>query len=130
MMSKKSPGGGMFPYYYKDGELFGAHYESFSGREQDLLVLMRAEEAFIIEQNHPLPYWANFYGTKLTDTVLREFTQSTHRLQRYIPKLAVVGCSLIDRWRLKQMVKQTGIGIPVRYFSEAEEAKTWLVSEA
>ena len=59
-MSKKSPGGGMFPYYYKNGELFGAHYECFAGREQDLLELMRVEEEFIIKQNHPLPYWANF----------------------------------------------------------------------
>ena len=120
----------MFPYYYKNGELFGAHYESFAGREQDLLELMRVEEEFIIKQNHPLPYWANFYGTKLTGAVLREFTQSILRLQSYIPKLAVVRCSLIDRWRLKQMVKQTGLSIPVRYFRDAEEAKTWLVSEA
>jgi len=129
MISKKSPCGAIFPYYYKNGELFGAHYESFSRREQGLLELMRAEEDFIIKQHYPLPYWVNFYGTKLTDEILSEFIQSINRLQRYIPKLAIVGCSVIDIWRLKQVVKKTGMNIPVRYFIDTEDAKTWLVSE-
>ena len=130
MISKKSPGGANFPYYYKNGELFGAHYESFAAREQGLLELMRAEEEFFIEQNYPLPYWVNFYGTKLTHKVLSEFMQSVNRLQRYIPKLAIVGCSVIDKWRLEQVRKKmVGINIPVRYFSDPEAAKTWLVSE-
>lgn len=55
MISKKSPGGSIFPYYYKNGELFGAHHESFARREEGLLERMRAEEKFLIEQNHPLP---------------------------------------------------------------------------
>jgi hypothetical protein len=129
MISKKSPCGANFPYYYRDGELFGAHYESFTKREQGLLELIRAEEEFIIKQNYPLPYWVNFYGTKLTDEVLSEFIQSINRLERYIPKLAIVGCSLIDKWRLKNVVKKMGTNIPVRYFSDPEDAKTWLVGE-
>ena len=128
MISKKSPGGATFPYYYKNGELFGAHYESFATREAKLLELIKAEEEFFIKQNHPLPYWVNFYGTKLTDTVLSEFLQSINRLQRYIPRLAIVGCSFIDKWRLDQVRKKMGMHIPVRYFSDPEDAKTWLVS--
>ena len=129
MTSKVSPGGAIFPYYYKNGELFGAHYESFTKREQGLVELMRAEEEFFIKQHYPLPYWVNFYGTKLTDEVLSEFVQSIKRLQTYIPKLAIVGCSLIDKWRLKRVVKKIGINIPVRYFSDPEVAKSWLVGE-
>ena len=129
MISKKSPGGAIFPYYYKNGELFGAHYESFASREQELLERMRAEEEFFIKQNYPLPYWVNFYGTKLTNKVLSEFMQSVNRLQRYIPKLAIVGCSVIDKWRLEQVRKKISMNIPVRYFSDPEDAKTWLVSE-
>lgn len=129
MSSKKSPGGSVFPYYYKNGELFGAHYESFAGKEQGLLERMRAEEQFLIEQNHPLPYWVNFYGTRLTPTVRNEFIQSVGRLQRYIPKLAIVGCSVVDRWRLEHARDRKSMTIPVRYFSDPEEAKTWLVSE-
>ena len=37
MLSKKSPCGANFPYYYKDGELFGAHYEGFTRKDEGLL---------------------------------------------------------------------------------------------
>ncbi len=131
MITKQSPGGSNFPYYYRNGELFGAHYESFASREEELLARMKAEEEFIIKQNYPLPYWVNFYGTRLTDRVLSEFIQSLNRIQRYIPKLAIVGCSLLDRWRLGRVAKKINmkIPIPVRYFRDPEDAKAWLVSE-
>lgn len=129
MTSKKSPGGSIFPYYYKNGELFGAHYEGFARREQGLLERMRAEEEFFIEQNYPLPYWVNFYGTRLTNKVLDEFIQSIDRLQRYIPKLAIVGCSVIDQWRFEHVRKRKSLNIPIRFFGDPEEAKTWLVGE-
>ncbi len=131
MISKKSPGGSNFPYYYKNGELFGTHYGSFASREEELLELMKAEEEFIIKQSHPLPFWVDFYGTKLTDKVLGEFIQSIHRLQRYTPKLAIVGCSWLDKWRLGRVEKKIKmkIPVPVRYFSDPEDAKAWLVSE-
>lgn len=131
MFSKKSPGGANFPYYYKNGELFGAHYESFASREEELLELMKAEEEFFIKQNHRLPYWVNFYGTELTDKVLGEFIQSVNRMQRYIPRLAIVGCSRVDRWRLGRIEKRLNMKLPfpVRYFSDPEDAKAWLVNE-
>jgi hypothetical protein len=129
MLSKKSPGGANFPYYYKNGELFGAHYESFEEREQDLLALMRAEEEFMIKQNHPLPYWVNFYGTNLTNVISIEFMQSMNRLNRYIPKLAIVGCSIIEKWRMEKARKEVSLPIPVRYFNDPEVAKCWLVNE-
>jgi hypothetical protein len=93
---------------------------------------MRAEEEFLIKQNHPLPFWVNFYGTQLTDRVLTEFVESTNRLRRYIPKLAIVGCSLFDRWRLGRIEKRLNLKLPapVRYFSDPEAAKTWLVGES
>ncbi len=131
MPTKKSPGGSAFPYYYKNGELFGVHFGSFFDDEEGLLALMKAEEAFIIEQNYPLPYWADLCQSKLTDPVLTEFIHSMDRLRRYIPKLAIVGCSFIDKWRIKRLEKRLGIVLPapVRFFSDPEVAKTWLVSE-
>ncbi len=131
MLSKESPGRANLSYYYRNGKLFGTHYEGFASREDELLELMKAEEQFLIEQNHPLPFWVNFYGTQLTDRVLSEFVQSMNRLRRYIPKLAIVGCSLLDRWRLRRVEKRLNMKLPapVRYFSDPEAAKTWLVSE-
>ena len=131
MQKKLSPSGANFPYYYKNGELFGAHYESFDSREDELVELFKAEERFVIQQNYPLPYWVNFYGTRLTDRVLSEFIQSMNRLHCYIPKLAIVGCSLLDKWRFARVAKKNNvkIQIPVRYFRDPEDAKAWLVSE-
>ena len=69
MVMRKSPGGSLFPYYYKGGELFGLHYGSFFTDEEGLL----------------------------------------HKL-----------------------AKKSGVKfpMPIRYFSDPEEAKTWLVSES
>ncbi len=47
MPARTSPGGSMFPYYYKNGELFGVHFGSFFNDEERLLALMKAEEEFI-----------------------------------------------------------------------------------
>ncbi len=131
MPSLKSPGGSMFPYYYKNGELFGVHFGSFHEDEAGLLALMKAEEEFIIQQNRQLPFWIDFYETRLTDKILIELFNSINRLHSHITRLAIVGCSLKDRWRIKRLGKKLGLQfpIPVKYFSDPEEAKTWLVSE-
>ena len=42
---------------------------------------------------------------------------------------AIVGCSVIDQWRLEHVKNRKSVNIPVRYFSDPEQAKTWLVSE-
>ena len=121
----------MYPYYYKNGELFGVHYGSFFNNEDGLLALMKAEEAFMKKQNCQLPLWIDFYETKLTDRILTEFLHSMNRLHPHIPKLAIVGCSCKDQWRIKRLRKKLEVEFPVlvRYFSDPEEAKTWLLSE-
>ncbi len=132
MVLKKSPGGSIFPYYYKNGELFGAHFGSFFDDEAGLLALMKAEEAFFLDANRQLPYWVDFYETRLTDRVMLEFSRAICRLQGRITRLAIVGCSFRDRFRFRRLVKRNGIvfGLPVRFFNDPEVAKTWLVSES
>jgi hypothetical protein len=127
----KSPGGSLFPYYYKDGELFGWHYGSFFNNEEGILARMKAEEEFLIKAHRQLPLWVDFYETKLTEKVLIEFSKSIFRLQKLIPKLAVVGCSFFDKRRLHKINNKLGykFTMPMRFFNDPEEAKTWLVSE-
>ena len=131
MVLQKSPGGSIFPYYYKGGALFGLHYGSFFNDEEGLLARMRAEEQFITNAVRETPLWIDFYETKLTDTVLTEFSNSILRLQGHITKLAIVGCSFRDKRRLMKLLKRSGRAFPgpVRFFSDPEQAKTWLVSE-
>ena len=132
MLTQKSPGGSIFPYYYKGAEIFGLHYGSFFADEDALLARMAAEEAFIAGTHRQLPLWVDFYESKLTDRVLGEFSRSMLRVAGHITKLAIVGCSFRDKRRLLRLGRQAGapLPMPVRFFSDPEVAKTWLVGEA
>lgn len=57
MLLKKSPGGSIFPYPYKNGELFGLHLGSFGTDEEPLIAWMKAEEIFFNEQKRSLGLW-------------------------------------------------------------------------
>jgi hypothetical protein len=130
MLSKKSPSGAMFPYYYKNGELFGMHLDSYEDQEDDLIAMMKAEETFLLEQSHPLAgMWLNFYGTRLTERVLNQLTEMICHFQPRITKLALVGCSFWDRRKINKLFQEAGVGgqLLVRFYSDPEEAKTWLV---
>jgi len=131
-MNEKSPGGSMFPYYYKGGEIHCLKYGSFFADEEALMAVMKAEEDFIARRNRSLSIWVDFYETQLTDAVMLKFMESMKRLSTRIVKLAIVGCSSRDRRRMKRMGKQTGneISVSVRYFRDPEDAKTWLVGKS
>lgn len=132
MVIKKSPGGSIFPYYYKNGELFGLHLGSFKSSEEGVIARMKAEEFFIIQQGRSLPLWIDFYQTVLTRHVVSELVETLGHIQKYTPKLGLVGCPPIARWRIRSLMRKTGhlSTLPVKYFEDPEEAKTWLVSES
>ncbi len=130
MLSKKSPSGAMFPYYYKNGELFGMHLDSFEDREDDVIAMMQAEEAFFLAQTHPLAgIWVNLYGTRLTERVLSQLTEMICHIQPRISKLALVGCTSLNGRKIHQRFRKAGLGekLMVRFYSDPEEAKSWLV---
>ena len=132
MALQKSPGGSAYPYYYKGGSLMGLHYGSFFNDEEALLARMQSEEEFITNSVRQTPLWIDFYETKLTDTILNEFSGSMLCLQSHITKLAIVGCSCWDKRRLLKSLKCSGgeFQVPLRFFRDPEQAKTWLVSES
>jgi hypothetical protein len=131
MSLKKSPGGSYFPYPYKGGELFGLHLGSFGTNEYGVISRMKAEEIFFIQQNKSIGLWIDFCQTKLTDRVIGESIEMLEHICNRIPKLGLVGCSLIDRWRINRLLKKTGrlSALPVKYYDDPEDAKTWLVKE-
>jgi hypothetical protein len=132
MQTKISPGGSRFPYYYKGGEIHCLKYGSFHADEEALLAVMKAEEIFIANPNQQLLVWVDFYETKLTHEVLSEFSESMNRLRPHIIKLAIVGCSVWDQYRLYLLSREAGRELPtaLKFFSDPEVAKTWLVSES
>lgn len=131
-MRTKSPGGSTFPYYYQGGEIHCLKYGSFFANETALFAVMKAEEKFIAQPNRRLRIWVDFYETQLTDAVVLEFVESMHRLGNHLIKLAIVGCSRKDSWRLQRVGRKAGglASVPVRFFRDPEDAKTWLVRES
>jgi hypothetical protein len=122
----------MFPYYYKNGELFGMHLGSYENREDELIAMMKAEEAFFLEQNHSLAgMWLDFYGTQLTMRVLAQLAEMICHLQLRITKLALVGCSFWDQHKIEKLFREAKLrgGLIVHFYKDPEEAKSWLVGQ-
>jgi hypothetical protein len=132
MPLKTSPGGSIFPYFYKNGEVFGLHFGNFKSDEAGVLVRMQAEQAFFLDQERTMAVWMDLYQTRLTGKVLEGLMDFlVHTCQR-VPKLGLFGCSRIDRWRITRKLKKTRFisSINVKFFDDPETAKTWLVSES
>ena len=128
MVVKKSPGGSVYPYNYKGGELFGLHLGSFFNNESGVIDRIKKEESFILKQNMKIGMWFDFYQTQMTDKVINEFIDTIFNLQNHIIKMAIVGCSIKDKWRINRIAKKR-VSIPLKYYDDPEEAKTWLVTE-
>jgi len=128
MVIKKSPGGSIYPYNYKGGELFGLHLGSFLENETGVIDRIKKEESFILKQNMKIGMWFDFYQTKMTDKVINEFIDTICTIQNHIIKMAIVGCSFRDKWRINRIIKKR-ISISIKYCDDPEEAKTWLVTE-
>ena len=131
MLSKQSPGGSTFPYYYKGGELFGLHLGSYFENEAGVMAMMKAEGAFIMAQNRKIGLWIDFYETKLTPRVMAELIEMLKLIHPRLSKLAIVGCAFSSKWKLNRLIKKADYlsSLPFRYYTDPEAAKTWLVSE-
>lgn len=125
----KSPGGSIFPYYYKGGEIHCLKYGNKYKNEEELFELMKQEEEFIFRTNKKLKIWVDMYMTSVTSKVLEELLNNLKKLNNSIDRLAFVGLSGMNQWRLKRCIKKAGIKHRISYFSDPEDAKTWLVSE-
>lgn len=120
----------MFPYYFKNGELFGLHLGSYFSNEDGVIAMMKAEEIFFTKQQRPIGIWIDFYETKLTDRVIRQFVEMINHMSPQLTKLGIVGASRVARWKINRGIKKADLlSLPMKYFEDPEVAKTWLVSE-
>ena len=129
--TEKSPSGALFPYYYKNGELFGIHLGSYHNDEEGVIAMMKAEQDFLIKKHRRMGIWMDFYETKMTDRVIQELVEMLTHIVDQTAKLGIVGCSRLTRWKINRQIGRTSIlsSLPFRYFDDPEVAKTWLVSE-
>lgn len=128
---KNSPSGAYFPYPYKGGELFGIHLGSYGKNEDGLIKMMKAEEAFFLDQNRKMGIWVDFYENKMTDRVISEFITFIEHVKPRVSKLGIVGCSFWDRRKIQKLIRKTPSlsDLPVKFEGDPEVVKTWLVSE-
>jgi hypothetical protein len=129
MSSQKSPGGSTFPYYYKGGEIHCLKYGNFLGNLEALFALMKAEEEFIVKTNRPLRIWVDFYDTNHSDQVLMEFAANISRIRDHMIKLAVVGFTFFDKLRFRKFTRNQNLPMPLKFFTDPEDAKTWLIGD-
>jgi hypothetical protein len=131
MQIERSPGGSLFPYYYKDGELFCLHFGSYHSNEEGVIAMMKAEEDYLNAKHRPMDIWVDLYETKLSDRVIRQLVEMLTHTSAYTLKLGFVGCSSIARWKINKQIRKFSqlSSLPVKYFDDPEDAKTWLVSE-
>ena len=131
MLIQKSPSGALFPYYYKNGELFGIHLGSYFSDEEGVIAMMKAEADFFTGKHRPMGVWIDFYETKLTDRVIQAFLEMIEHMGPGLTKLGLVGCSTLGRWKIHRLIRKRDLlsTLPVKYFEDPEVAKTWLVSE-
>jgi len=125
----KSPGGSIYPYYYKGGEIHCLKYGNTYKNEEKLFELMKQEEKFIFDTKKRLKIWVDMYKTAVTRRVLQELTNNIYNLKDHIDKLSFVGLSGFNRWRLRRRVKRLGMKLRISFYSDPEDAKTWLIDE-
>lgn len=132
-MLKKSPSGSLCPYYYMGGELHPLKYGSYFDNMSDLLETMKAEETFILKSSgqHNRRIWIDLYETNLNDEVIKAIVLHIEAIKHKIFRLCLVGCSFSARQKINEKMKQTNIDIfkQMRFFSDSEEAKQWLIGE-
>ncbi|TYP72031.1 hypothetical protein [Paenibacillus methanolicus] len=130
MYSVKSPGGSLYPYYYKGGEIHCLKYGSFYRNKDSLVALMKEEEDFILGKKRRMRIWVDFYKTNVTNEVIAEFVESICRIAPSISKLSIVGCPAFTTWKIRSRLRKVRKSLPLKFFVDPEDAKTWLVSES
>lgn len=125
----KSPGGSEYPYYYKGGEIHCLKYGSKYKDYEKLYNVMRMEEEFINQTNKRLRIWIDLYETSTPKSVLQELIQNLDNIKERIIRVSFVGLNGISKWRLKRMLRKFKVSYSISFYSDPEDAKTWLINE-
>lgn len=130
---KLSPSGSICPYYYMGGELQPLKYGSYFSDKVRLFQVMKAEEEFIMHSSgqHNRRVWIDLYETKLDGEVIDALACHIKTIEPKILRLCLVGCPLLTRNKVKKKLveKQSSLTRQIRFFSDPEKAKQWLVGE-
>lgn len=108
-------------------------YGSYFYDKEKLFAVIKAEENFILKSSgqNNRRIWIDLYETKLDNEVIDALALHIKTIRSKIFRLCFVGCSIFDRIRLKRKMAEELINIveQIKFFSDPEKAKQWLISE-
>ncbi|MDP4093911.1 MAG: hypothetical protein Q8920_11175 [Bacillota bacterium] len=115
------------------GELHPLKYGSYYDNKDMLFAVMKAEEEFILKspgQNNRR-IWIDLYETTLDNEVIENLVLHIKTIHNKINKLCFVGCSFIEKYKIKKRMKANNMDLPgqVKFFFDPEEAKKWLIGK-
>lgn len=130
---RKSPSGSLCPYYYMGGELHPLKYGSYFKEKEKLFSVIEAEEYFILNSSgqNNRRIWIDLYETVLDDEVIDKIVTHINNISPKIFRLCLVGCSFWNRRKIKNKmhIKNMEIAKEVRFYSDPEKAKQWLIGK-
>jgi hypothetical protein len=103
------------------------HLGSFKNDEAGVIERIKAEEVFFFRQRKKMGLWIDFFHTELSGRVMEEFGRFVLHAGEYISRLAMARVPFVSRLKFSKCLK--GNSIPIRYYSDPEEAKSWLVAD-
>jgi len=115
------------------GELHPLKYGSYFNKKEELISVIKAEEAFILKSSgkNNRRIWIDLYETNLDDEIIDALVLHLQSIRNKIHNLCLVGCSSKDEHRIKMKMKQHDMDLLhlTKYFSDPEIAKQWLIGK-
>lgn len=114
------------------GELHPLKYGSFHKNKDKLFAVIKAEEEFILNSSgkNNRRIWIDLYETALDNEVIENIVCHINAISSKIFKICLVGCSFFSKHKIKKrmLIKNTVMANRIKFFSDPEEAKQWLVN--
>ena len=115
-------------------ELVCCHLDGYRGNREALLGRLHEIEAAFASKPVSAVHrvWYNLDDNQLDSPALEAVTRSVAGMRLHIHMIAFVGLRGLTRRRFDKLLERalSGNALPRAYFSDAEQAKTWLVRHA
>lgn len=117
---------------YNNCEIHCCHLDGYKDNKDALLNrLTEIEDTFLSKQNNvKYKLWFNMDSNVLDEDIMEEVCSSIFRISNHIYKIGFIGLRILQRRKFEKLLKKKFKHYGVlyhAYFSDAEEAKEWLV---
>jgi len=113
---------------YDNCEICCCHLDGYKGNQENFCRRLELIDAFFDGGSQAARYriWLNIDDSVLTEDLIEKVAESVLHINDKIVKIAFVGVGKYKN-RLNRLLKRDSFDKPLAYFSDAENAKEWLV---